>query len=90
MNHYISPILASDEILLRFPKTRVMVASNDPLRDESFKFTLRMAKLGKDIFLKEYLYMPHGFLGFNAPLLGMRDECNEAINQGAEWLKEML
>ena len=41
---YLSPSLASDEVLSKFPKTRIMVAGNDPLRDESFKFTLRLAK----------------------------------------------
>lgn len=57
-----------------------MVASNDPLRDESFKFTLRLAKLNRDVKLKEYMYMPHGFLNYNAPMLGMKDESNECIN----------
>jgi hormone-sensitive lipase len=40
---YISPINASDEVLKKFPPTRIMIASNDPLRDESFKFTLKLA-----------------------------------------------
>lgn len=39
---YISPIKTTDEILKQFPKTRIMVASNDPLRDDSFKLTLRL------------------------------------------------
>ena len=38
----ISPIKASDDILSKFPRTKIMVASNDPLRDESFKLTLRL------------------------------------------------
>lgn len=67
-----------------------MVAQNDPLRDESFKLTLRLAKLGVDVQIKEYGLMPHGFLNFNAPLLGMKDESNETIAQGARWLKELL
>ncbi len=56
-----------------------MVPSNDPLRDDNFKFTLRMAKLGKDVLLKEYLYMPHGFLNFNVPFLEMKEESTTAI-----------
>lgn len=39
---FVSPIKASDSILRRFPKTKIMVASNDPLRDESFKFAVRL------------------------------------------------
>ena len=87
---YISPVLVKDEVLSRFPTTRIMVAQNDPLRDESFRFTLRMAKLGLDVFLKEYMYMPHGYLNYNAPLLGMKEESNEAINQCARWLNDFL
>ena len=67
-----------------------MVPTNDPLRDESFKFTLRLAKLGVDVFLKEYMYMPHGFLNFNAPVLGMKDEANETISQCISWMAEMI
>jgi len=41
-NYYISPGVAPDSILQQFPQTRIMVASNDPLRDQSFQFALRM------------------------------------------------
>jgi acetyl esterase/lipase len=67
-----------------------MVAANDPLRDEGFKFTLRLARMGVDVFLKEYTYLPHGFLSYNAPLLGMRDESNEGINQCVRWIQDMI
>ena len=89
-NPYLSPIKVSDSILSQFPSVRIQIANNDPLRDESFNLTLRLAKLGKDVKLKEYMYMPHGFLGFNAPLLGMKDECDEAIKDGANWMREMI
>jgi acetyl esterase/lipase len=67
-----------------------MVAQNDPLRDESFKFTLRLAKLGQDVILKEYCYLPHGFLNYNAPLLGMKEESNETIRQCIKWFKDFM
>jgi len=51
-----------------------MIASNDPLRDENFRFTLRLAKAGVDVHLKELLLMPHGFLSYNIPIWGMKDE----------------
>lgn len=57
-----------------------MVAQNDALRDESLQFSLRLAKLDVDVQLKEYAYMPHGFLNYNAPILGMREEANETIH----------
>jgi acetyl esterase/lipase len=67
-----------------------MIAQNDALRDESLQFSLRLAKLDVDVQLKEYSYMPHGFLNYNAPILGMREEANETIHQCARWLREIL
>lgn len=87
---YLSPALADDRTLSKFPKTRIMVAANDPLRDESFKFTLRLGKLNRDVKLKEYMYMPHGYLNFNAPLFGMKEEANEAINFCKNWINDLL
>lgn len=37
-----SPVKASGDILSQFPRTRIMIASNDPLRDESFRFSLNL------------------------------------------------
>ena len=67
-----------------------MVGANDPLRDESFKFTLRLAKAGVDVYLKEYMYMPHGYLNYNLPMFGMQEESNEAISQCTRWLQDFI
>jgi hormone-sensitive lipase len=85
---YLSPVQTSNETMKLFPKTRIMVAANDPLRDESFRFAFRLLQNGVDVFMKEYQCLPHGFLNFNAPLLGMKDECNEAIRQCQKWIIE--
>ena len=82
--------MTSDQTLAQLPPVRIMVAANDPLRDESFNLTYRLAKLGHDVKLKEYLFMPHGYLNYNAPLLGMREESNQTINQARDWLKEWV
>lgn len=34
--------------------------------------------------------MPHGFVSFNFPVFGMRDESLEGIRVAQEWLKELL
>lgn len=68
-----------------------MVAGNDALRDESLQFTLKLKKAGaEDVQLTEYKYMPHGFLNYNSPFLGMKDEANLAINQAATWMQEII
>ncbi|CAD8106727.1 unnamed protein product [Paramecium sonneborni] len=61
----LSPSHASDEILSRFPSTRIVLGTNDPLHDESFRLANKLQKLGKDIKITEYQYMPHGFLQFD-------------------------
>jgi hypothetical protein len=51
---------------------------------------LRYRKQGVDVEMKEFKLMPHGFLSYNFPLFGMREEAAEAIRIGAEWLRELL
>mmetsp|Transcript_39158 Transcript_39158/g.37495 ORF Transcript_39158/g.37495 Transcript_39158/m.37495 type:complete len:161 (-) Transcript_39158:45-527(-) len=87
---YISPGIVSDEILQKFPKTRFLIPANDPIRDDSFKFLLRLANLGVDVQAKEFSLMPHGFLNYNFPIFGMPEESMRGIKQGSEWLAEML
>jgi len=60
-----SPLLASDDILKKFPKLIIVACSLDPLLDDSIDFIRRMKKLKKDseIFIVDDL--PHGFLNFN-------------------------
>ena len=41
-NHYISPALTPEAVLKEFPMTRIQMAGSDPLRDESYKFTLKL------------------------------------------------
>ena len=41
-SHFMSPSLCPDHTLKHFPPTRFMMAGNCPLRDESYKFALRM------------------------------------------------
>ena len=46
--------------------------------------------MGKDVELKEFKLMPHGFLGFNYPMSGMAKESKEGIKVCTEWLKDIL
>lgn len=36
---YISSLKASDDIFKQFPRTRIMIPSNDPIRDDGFRLT---------------------------------------------------
>ena len=46
-------------------------------------------KLGVDVELKEFKLMPHGFLNYNFPIMGMKDEAMEGIKTGSKWLSEL-
>ena len=67
-----------------------MVGSNDPIRDECFKFTLKLLKLGVNVQLKEFKLMPHGFLSYNFPIFGMKEESMEGIRLGTEYIDELF
>lgn len=40
-----------------------MVAGNDPLRDDSFRFVLKLKKQGVDVRLTEFKALMHSFIG---------------------------
>lgn len=40
--------------------------------------------------LRELKLMPHGFLSYNIPILGMKEESMAGIKLGSEWLRELL
>ena len=44
------------------------------------------SKLGVDSEMKEYKLMPHGFVSFNFPVFGMREEALEGIRVAQDWL----
>ena len=73
---YMSPgPLIPDEILKQFPKTYILCAGNDPLRDESYAFIDRLLNNGVNARIYEMEMMPHGFLNYNMKFSKM----NEAL-----------
>lgn len=64
-NILLSPLLAPDEMLKRFPPSKIMVVENDPLRDQGYDMAFRILQLGgscKLILMKDYI---HGFQNFD-------------------------
>jgi acetyl esterase/lipase len=60
-----SPNSASDEVLSKFPPTRMLICEIDAIRDNQFDFAFRLKRLGVDIkitYLKGYI---HGFCLFD-------------------------
>lgn len=69
----LSPLNVPQELLKQFPPVRMMVGTNDPLRDLSFLFLDRCVKAGVDARLTEFAHLPHGFLNYGVPVVGMRE-----------------
>lgn len=67
-----------------------MAGCNDPIRDEQFKFTLKLIKLNVDVKLEEFKLMPHGFLSYNFPIFGMKDASLKTIKFAVNWLQLLL
>lgn len=70
-DHFLSPAICPDNVLKRFPPVRILSAGNDPLRDEQYKFTLRLINNNIDVKIKEYICFPHGFLNYELPIGGI-------------------
>lgn len=88
-DHFLSPAICPDEVLKKFPPTRILIAGNDPLRDESYKFTMRLLNNNVDVKAMEYIGFPHGFLSFELPVAGI-EECAECNRQAIKYFKEFL
>ena len=43
-----------------------------------------------DVKIKEFKLLPHGFLSFNFPIFGMKEEAKEGIKEGICLLNELL
>jgi acetyl esterase len=76
-----APLLS--ENLSKLPPALVIIAGNDPVRDEGIAYAGRMKEAGVDVRLKVYEDMIHGFLSY----LGILSQGKTAIEEIANWLK---
>jgi len=82
---FLSPLMASDELLSKLPPVRMFVGTKDPLHDDCWRFTQRLMNLGRDVRLVAYKEMPHGFLNYD-----MVDGVETCVKETADALKELL
>jgi len=85
----LSPIRSSDEILNKFPPTRIFVGNADPFHDDCCRLAERLAELNKDVKLTVYDTFPHGFLQFDNPPKGHK-YCATAIDEVRDALGELI
>jgi acetyl esterase/lipase len=61
------PAVSSDDVLGEFPTTRILVGDQDPLADESVRLAYRLNCLKRNVKIKVYKGLGHGFLSFDSP-----------------------
>jgi acetyl esterase/lipase len=82
----LSPIVASDAHLQKFPPTSIMVGSLDPYLDDTVQFAHRLHAVGVGVRLKMFSKLPHTFLSFAALL----PEAHRAVEMGGRWLRSSV
>lgn len=85
-NPLASPALATD--LTGLPPTHVVVAGNDPLRDEGESFAEKLKNAGVDASHKAYDGMIHAFLHFTGAIPEMEDHFDEWATMFKKYLRE--
>jgi len=62
LDPYLSPLVASDEFLVKLPPIRILTGSNDPVYDDSWRFMDRLRKVEHDAHIIVHEGIFHGFL----------------------------
>jgi hormone-sensitive lipase len=63
-NYLMSPYLAPDSILKKFPKTHILTTLLDPCIDDCVEFAKKLRSLDVDVQLDILKSLNHGFLNF--------------------------
>ena len=78
-----------DQLLMKFPKTRISLAGIDPLHDDGYRLAYRLSNMNKDVKLLDNKLLLHGFLNFGlVPFIG--GECTKAIAMISDMLRELI
>ncbi|XP_065197083.1 hormone-sensitive lipase-like [Sycon ciliatum] len=76
---YLSTLVASDEMLHSLPSIALLPSSLDPLLDDFIVMAGRLHALGKDVTLRPFDGISHGFLNFHAVSRLARQATNVCI-----------
>eukprot|EP00475_Leptophrys_vorax_P039697 TRINITY_DN7207_c0_g1_i2.p1 TRINITY_DN7207_c0_g1~~TRINITY_DN7207_c0_g1_i2.p1 ORF type:complete len:607 (+),score=147.22 TRINITY_DN7207_c0_g1_i2:293-2113(+) len=83
------PVVADENILVQFPPTRFQVGCQDPLLDASVRLASKLHQLNRDVKLKLYEELGHGFLSFDSALIGI-DEAHTTVLHSKDLLSELF
>jgi len=85
-DYHLSPLMAPDDILKKFPRTAFVSAVFDPVLDDCVEFAKRLRNLGVNTSLEVQEGIPHGFSNFGM----VSAECLQGINVCIRRLRELL
>ena len=83
-NPLISPLLASQKDLVKFPETNIFSSTMDQCLDESVTFSNKLKCCEVPVTLKVFEGLPHGFLSLNTA----SRECQFAVTFISNQLKK--
>ena len=83
-----SPLLASSEQLAGLPRTLIITAENDPLRDEGEAYGRKLIEAGVEVVTTRYNGTIHDFVMLNA--LADAAPTRAAVTQAVNFLKNVL
>lgn len=85
-NRYLSPYLADDEVLKKFPTTKILTLISDPCLDDCVEFSKKLRSLKVNVTLDILNGVNHGFLNF----AHVNNECHLASNMCVDRISEIL
>ena len=85
-NIFLSPLLASRDLLQFFPRTLIIATDNDPCLDDNIDFSNRLIDAGVHVQLEVLEGLPHGFLAFSA----MSVDCKEGFDHVTKVLEQWI
>ena len=86
-DYIVNPLITPEIILKDYPKTRILVATKDVLRDEAYIFLHKMVESKVDVKLTELMNFPHGFLNYNTEKFGIKG-AELGLDQIIQWINE--
>lgn len=61
---FLCPCLTPDSLLTYYPDTLILCGDSDPVLDSNLRFGLKLKMKNRDVRIKTYKYMQHGFLAY--------------------------
>ena len=83
---FLSPMLADESLLRRFPPTLIIETDVDACLDENVQFYSKLVKAGVSVQLEVIPGLPHGFLSF----CNLSPVCQAGLGQVISQMRKLI